>query len=83
VDAFVKMQSVVYEIQKRDKLGEIKPETSSALKAPNSRYSHIKCLDCVIDREKLVLLSLFLMVILIAAVSIPILYYTWPNGVFG
>lgn len=80
VDAFVKMHLVVHEIQKREKLGDIKAES---LQVPNSRYVHIKCLDCTIDREKLVIISICLSLLLIAAVCIPISYYTWPNGVFG
>lgn len=83
VDAFVKMQAVVHEIQKREELGEIKPEEQGAIKAPNSRYTHIKCLDCVIDREKLVIISILFSLLLISALCVPITYYTWPNGVFG
>lgn len=80
VDAFVKMQSVVHEIQKRERIGETKPEP---LKPLGSRYVHIKCLDCTIHRVKLAILSLFIATILIAAFSIPMTYYTWPNGVLG
>ena len=81
VDAFVKMQAVIHEIQKREKLGEIKPAKQGVLSAPNSRYVHLKYLDCVIHREKLVIVTLCLTILLIAAACIPISCYTWPNGV--
>jgi hypothetical protein len=48
-----------------------------------SRFVTIKCLDCTIDREKLVILSICLIVLFIAALCIPITCYTWPNGVLG
>ena len=80
VDTFVKMHEVVHEIQKRDKLSQVKTES---LKPLGSRFVHIKCLECTIHREKMVLFLLFIATLLIAAVSIPILYYTWPNGVLA
>ena len=47
------------------------------------RYVTIKCLDCIIDREKLVLLSIFIGTLLIVCMTLPITCYTWPHGVFG
>ena len=78
VDAFVRMQSVVYEIQKREQLAEVKPEP---LKLLDSRFVHIKCLECTIHKHKMILFLLFIATLLITCTSTPILYYTWPNGV--
>jgi len=80
VDAFVSLHFVIHAIQKRE---EIPPIKTGELIAPNSRYVHIKCLNCVIEREKLVVLGIFLSLILITSISIPISYYTWPNGVIA
>lgn len=80
VDEFVTMQLVIRDGREKVRRGEVRDRVSEPFR---SRYVTIKCLDCTIDREKLVILSIFLATLLIVCTGAPIMYYTWPNGVFG
>src|SRR3990167_8089690 len=76
VDTYVRMQLMVQ--KNPDRYKNTRDRTSEYFR---SKYITIDCLNCTIDREKFIITSLCLTILLIACVCIPIMFYTWPHGV--
>jgi hypothetical protein len=80
VDDFVGMHLFIQNHREKVKQREVK-ERDRTSEFFRSRFITISCLDCTIDREKLVALSCCLLVLFCAAVGLSITFYKWYNGV--
>jgi len=75
VDTYVRLQLMVQ--KNPDMCKNSRDRTSEYFR---SRFVTINYLECTIDREKLVILSICLAILLIACVCLSLKYYTWLNG---
>ena len=79
VDDFVGTHLSIINHKQDVKEGRVK-ERDRTSEFFRSKFVTIKCLDCTIDREKLVILSCCLLILFSAAIGLSITFYKWYIG---